>query len=242
MLIATLNHNLPELTDNLAKQLENNKLDYELLVIDNGSTEPLPKSTTHELKQNYFFGGGFNIVLDYFLSSKHKYFAVLNNDLIFHGHNVLDHIHETMETDNISLYSPTVINAGIGQCKWTPVHNWGSGKLRDVPFIDFQCPFIRRDLAESISHFPDDLYLGYGLDFFACILAQRNNFRVCVDDRVTFCHLENQTLKRDKLTTISKEQYYKNNMDNMINYFNNSEYKEDFYKLWESGQTYKYIK
>ncbi len=241
MLISTLNHNLPDLTDNLANQLSNSKSEYELLVIDNGSTEPLPKSTTHRLEQNCFFGGGFNIVLDYFLNSKHKYFAVLNNDLVFHGHNILEHILNTMEEEDIALYSPSVINAGIDQCKWTTVHNWGSNDLRKVPFIDFQCPFIRRDLAEKIQKFPEELFLGYGLDFFACSIANRNSLNIMVDDRVTFCHLENQTLKRDKLTTISKEQYYRDNMDNMVNYFNNSEFKEDFKQLWESGQTYKFI-
>jgi len=241
MLIATLNHNLPDLTDNLVNQLKNNNFNYELLVLDNGSTEPLPKSTTHKVDQNYFFGGGFNIVLDYFLQSDHKYFAVLNNDLIFHGHSILNHIHSTMESENIALYSPSVINASIDQCKWTTVHNWGSNGLRNVPFIDFQCPFIRRDLAETIQKFPEELMLGYGLDFFASILAQRNNLRICVDDRITFCHLENQTIKREKLTTISKEQYYRGNMENMVNYFTNSEFKPDFEQLWQDGQSYKFI-
>ena len=56
MLVATLNHNLPELTDNLVKQLERDpSFGYcELMVVDNGSTEPLAKSTTHRLDENIF--------------------------------------------------------------------------------------------------------------------------------------------------------------------------------------------
>ena len=88
MLIATLNHNLPDLTDNLVNQLKKDPLfeKCELMVVDNGSnTESLAKSTTHKLEENTFFGGGFNIVLDYFLSTNHEYLYFLNNDLIFHG-------------------------------------------------------------------------------------------------------------------------------------------------------------
>ena len=70
MLIATLNHNLPKLTDNLVNQLKRDPLftQCELMVVDNGSSEPLAKSTTHSLEQNIFFGGGFNTVLEYFLT------------------------------------------------------------------------------------------------------------------------------------------------------------------------------
>jgi hypothetical protein len=39
------------------------------MVVDNGSKEPLAKSTTHQLEENIFFGGGFNVVLDYFLTT-----------------------------------------------------------------------------------------------------------------------------------------------------------------------------
>ena len=69
MIIATLNHNLPELTDNLVNQLKRDPMfkDCELMVVDNGSKESLAKETTHSLESNVFFGGGFNVVLQYFL-------------------------------------------------------------------------------------------------------------------------------------------------------------------------------
>ena len=87
MLLATLNHNLPELTDNLVNQLKRDPYfkQCELMVIDNGSSEPLAKSTTHQLDTNIFFGGGINAAVDYFLSTDHDYLYFLNNDLIFHG-------------------------------------------------------------------------------------------------------------------------------------------------------------
>ena len=51
MLIATLNHNLPDLTDNLVNQLQQDAYfsKCELMVLDNGSVETLAQSTTHRL-------------------------------------------------------------------------------------------------------------------------------------------------------------------------------------------------
>ena len=242
MLIATLNHNLPDLTDNLVLQLERDPLfkECELMVVDNGSKIHVAKSTTHTLEENIFFGGGFNVILDYFLTTDHDYFCVLNNDLIFHGYKFLSTIHNTLKEDNIDLYSPSIVQGSINQCKWTPMLNWGTKGLREVPMIDFQIPFISRRLAEDIKQFPNELYLGYGLDFYASIICKRKGYKIVVDDSITVCHLENQTIKQDKLNTISKEKYYNDNITNLINYFSNSEYKDDFQDLWIKGENYKF--
>jgi GT2 family glycosyltransferase len=87
MLIVTLNHNLPNWTDSLVSQLKKDPMfsECELMVIDNGSSEPKAKSTTHELETNVFFGGGINAAVDYFLTTDHEYMYFLNNDLVFHG-------------------------------------------------------------------------------------------------------------------------------------------------------------
>ena len=107
MLIATLNHNLPQWTDNLVNQLKRDPLfsQCELMVVDNGSKESLAQSTTHQLEENIFFGGGFNVVLDYFLSTDHDYLYFLNNDLVFHGPSFLTtSLREAKESD-AAVYS-----------------------------------------------------------------------------------------------------------------------------------------
>ena len=54
---------------NLVNQLKRDPefKNCELLVLDNGSSETLASTTTHRLEENVYFGGGFNVVLDYFL-------------------------------------------------------------------------------------------------------------------------------------------------------------------------------
>lgn len=238
MLIATLNHNLPELTDNLVTQLNRDPLikDCELMVVDNGSKDSLAKSTTHRLEQNIFFGGGFNIVLDYFLSTNHDYLYFLNNDLIFHGPSFLTtSIKEAKESD-AGVYSPSIINASVRQCHWKQMWNWGIG-LRSVRWIDFQSPLIRRDVLEEIKKFPDELIFGWGLDFYTGCITEKNKIKTIVSDNHTICHLNSQTFEQNKID-IGISEFCRNAETNMNNYFKNSEYFNLYLELRSHGENY----
>ena len=157
MLLATLNYNQPELTDNLVKQLKRDITfnQHELMIVDNGSTQPLATTTTHQLPENLFFGGGLNVILDYFLNSNHDHFVLFNNDLIFHGPRLIENMLKEINENDIDLYSPSITNSGYGQCHWRQMWNWGTGTVRKVGFIDFMCPVFNRKIAEIIKHFPD---------------------------------------------------------------------------------------
>jgi GT2 family glycosyltransferase len=239
MLIATLNLNLPDLTDNLVDQLKRDPMfnSCELMVVDNGSKESLAKSTTHRLEENTFFGGGFNVVLDYFLNeTSHDYLYFLNNDLIFHGQSFLTtSLREAKESD-AAVYSPSVINASTEQCHWRQMWNWGKG-LREVKWVDFQCPLIRRDLLEEIVQFPNELIYGWGLDFYTGCVTEQRGYRTIVSDNNTICHLNSQTFKQDKIE-IGVSEFCRNAEGNMNNYFWNSELKDLYYNLRHYGETY----
>lgn len=238
MLIATLNHNLPELTDNLVAQLNRDPLikDCELMVVDNGSKDSLAKSTTHRLEQNIFFGGGFNVVLDYFLSTNHDYLYFLNNDLIFHGPSFLTtSIKEAKESD-AGVYSPSIINASVRQCHWKQMWNWGNN-LRSVKWIDFQCPLIRRDVLEKIKSFPEELIFGWGLDFYTGCITEQNKIKTIVSDNHTICHLNSQTFEQNKID-IGISEFCRNAETNMNSYFKNSEYFNLYLELRSYGENY----
>jgi GT2 family glycosyltransferase len=238
MLIATLNHNLPEWTDNLVNQLKRDSYfnKCELMVLDNGSQEPLAKSTTHRLDHNVFFGGGFNVVLEYFLQTDHDYLYFLNNDLIFHGPAFLTtSLREAKESD-AAVYSPTVINASIDQCHWKQMWNWGKG-LREVRWIDFQCPLIRRDLLEKVQQFPHELIYGWGLDFYAGCVSETLGLRTIVSDNNTITHMNSLTFKENKIN-MGVNEFCRNAEKNMFDYFNNSEMNSLYLDLRQYGQNY----
>ena len=239
MLIATLNLNLPDLTDNLVDQLKRDPMfnQCELMVVDNGSKEPLARSTTHQLEENIFFGGGFNVVLDYFLNqTDHEYLYFLNNDLIFHGPSFLTTSLNEAKQSDAAVYSPSIINASIDQCHWKQMWNWGKG-LRDVRWIDFQSPLIRRDLLQEIVQFPQELIYGWGLDFYAGCIAEQKGYKTVVSDNNTICHLNSQTFKQNKVD-IGVSEFCRNAETNMQNYFSNSEFNSLYLNLRTYGENY----
>lgn len=238
MLLATLNHNLPDLTDNLINQLKNDPLftECELMVVDNGSKEPHAKSTTHTLENNIFFGGGFNVVLDYFLSTNHDYLYFLNNDLIFHGFSFLSRSLNEAQQSNAGVYSPSIINAGMNQCHWKQMWNWGK-ELREVKWIDFQSPLIRRDVLENIKQYPQELIYGWGLDFYTGIITENNNIKTIVSDTNTICHLGSQTFKQNKID-IGVNEFCRQAEGNMNKFFINSKYQTQYFQLRHYGETY----
>ena len=238
MLIATLNHNLPQWTDNLVNQIKRDPLfdKCELMVIDNGSSEPLAQSTTHRLEQNIFFGGGLNAALEYFLTTNHDYLYFLNNDLVFHGPSFLTtSLREAKESD-AAVYSPTIINASVDQCFWKQMWNWGSG-LRKVKWIDFQCPLLRRDILEKINQFPDELIYGWGLDFYTGCVSEENNFNTVVSDNNTITHMNSLTFKENKIN-IGVNEFCRIAEGNMNEYFRKSESSSLYYDLRQYGKNY----
>lgn len=238
MLIATLNHNLPDLTDNLVEQLKRDPFfeSCELMVVDNGSSETLARYTTHRLDQNIFFGGGFNVVLNYFLTTNHDYLYFLNNDLIFHGPRFLSTSIEEAKRSNAAVYSPSVINASVEQCHWKQMWNWGEG-LREVKWVDFQCPLLRRDILEEIVAFPQELIYGWGLDFYAGCIGDHIGVKTVVSDTNTICHLNSQTFKQNKIN-IGVSEFCRNAEMNMYQYFSKSEYFGLYSELRNYGETY----
>jgi hypothetical protein len=238
MIIATLNHNLPDLTDNLVSQLQRDPLfsQCELMVIDNGSNGDLAKSTTHRLEENIFFGGGINAAIDYFLSTDHDYLYFLNNDLIFHGPSFLTTSLKEAKESNASVYSPTVINASMDQCHWKQMWNWGKG-LREVKWIDLQCPLLRRDILEILKQYPEELIYGWGTDLYTGCIAEKNNLKVVVSDDNTICHLNSQTFKQNKVN-IEINEFCRRAEENMFNYFRNSEMNSLYWELRKYGENY----
>lgn len=197
ILVATINVNQPTLTNNLVEQVtKDKKVDFELMVLENGATER-SKYSTHSSEKNYFFGGALNLIFDYYLNStSHEWLMILNNDLIIHGENYLSTMTAEAQDNDMSVLSPVVINASIEQCHWKQMHNWMTGGTRKVDWVDFQAPLLRRDICEIIKEYPMELIYGWGNDFLTGIVAKENNLNVGVTDKVCIAHLNSQTMNK----------------------------------------------
>lgn len=239
MLLTTLNYNQPQLTDNLVAQLKRDSTftEHELMVVDNGSTRELAKTTTHQLESNLFFGGGLNVILDYFLSTDHEYFVLFNNDLIFHGPRLIQNILREIEEHKLDLYSPSITNSGTEQCHWKQMWNWGTNSVREVEFIDFMCPVFSRRLAQTIKQYPTELFLGWGPDFYTGILCNEQGFKTGVSDNITLTHLVSQTFKTGAID-IKESDFCQQADRNMHEYFQTSGKMYEFMTLRQKYSTY----
>lgn len=236
----TLNYNQPELTDNIYNELtaEQKECIIDIEILDNGSSKNKAASTTLPLSDNLFFGGGVNVLLKKFLESDNEYFAIINNDIIFYGKHFFDNAIQEMIDNDVALYSPSVINSTIKKCSWPQMWNWYTKSVRNVDFIDWMFPIMRRDLAELIVQFPEDLHLGWGLDFYSGIIAKENGLKVGVSDNLTVSHLVSNTFRSGNID-ITENKFSIDAGNNMNKYFLNSKYKSDFLLMHQKNLEYK---
>lgn len=241
-LAVILNHNTPSLTDSLYDQLKPYEgEEYDLVVIDNGSSdEGKSKYTTYRCDINVYFGGGLNLAMQLILENKeYDSLLFLNSDLIIHGYRFVKQLRKVMFEQDYKIVSPSVIQPEKNQCFWTNIHNWNSDKVRDVEWVDFQCPLIHRDLIQEIYQFDNELIFGWGNDVYSGLVCKDNNWKVGVVDWCTVIHLNNQTVKLNQEDLVIKNYNHYAHV-NMYSYFNKVGRMEEFLLFRENAKNYKY--
>jgi hypothetical protein len=194
-----LHYNTVSLTDALYEMLKPYECnDYELIVLDNGSDKgKSSKYTELSSPTNTGFGGGLDMGMEYFLSEdKYDSFMFLNSDLIVHGYNFIKELRRVLFSEpDLAVVSPCVIQPIPQQGFWKQMHNWGHIEVRYVPFVDYQCPLIKREFVEKVKSF--ESHYGWVQDLMTGIICEDNNWKIGVVDWVTVIHLGNMTVKEN---------------------------------------------
>ena len=238
-----LNHNLPDYTDMLYESLKPyERTDYDLFVIDNGSSkEGKSKHTSLELEENVYFGGGFNAAMQYTLENKeYDSMMFLNNDLTVHPYNFVKALREEMLL-GYDIVSPSFYNVEAKQqCFWKTMHSYCDGSIREVPFIDFQCPLISRRLLEEIKEIHQSLIMGWGIDFMFALTAKDKRWKLGVVDRCCVLHHNSLTVKLG-VAGINIQQYCQRAEGGQYEYFYNIiKRQEDYIKLRKIAENYSF--
>ena len=196
-LVAILHYNTTQYTDALYEMLKPyEREDYDLVVIDNGSVEgKTSKYTTYRSEENVFYGGGLDMAMQLFIEKKeYDSMVLLNSDLIIHGYNFIKTMRELLfDRNDVMLVSPCVIQPTPQQCFWKQMHCWNANKLRIVPFVDFQCALMKRELVEKIGAFGSRY--GWVQDLMTGIICEDNNWKIVVCDWLPIVHIGNGTVK-----------------------------------------------
>jgi len=194
-----LNHNLPELTDNLYESLVNFQGDdYDLVVMDNGSDGNMrSKYTSIQLEKNIFWGGALNIAFQHILDRpQYDSLLFLNNDLEVNGEIFVRALRHELFKNDFAIVSPCI--AGKPN-PWKQMLNWGCKRTRIVKWIDNQAPLIHRKLIEAIGQFDESLYYGWGQELVCYDVCEDRGWKIGVCDRITMLHFAKQTILQDKL-------------------------------------------
>lgn len=239
-LVAILHYNTTYYTDTLyelLKPYENE--DYDLIVIDNGSDQgKSSKYSTFVLEENIYFGGGLDVTMNYFIENEqYDSMMLLNSDLIVHGHNFVKSLRKELFSDeDLVLVSGCVLQPEKSQCHWKMIHNWGHNQLRYVPWVDYQCPLIKRKLAEEIKGFGSRF--GWVQDVMTGIVCEDNKWKIAVCDWLPVIHFGNGTVKDNQDKPIIS-QYNQLAEQEMFSYFKDRGLWERFIDLRQKAENYK---
>lgn len=241
-LAVILHYNTPDMTDRLYEQLKPYEGDeYDLFVLDNGSPEGgSSKYTTYRCDQNVYFGGGLNLTMELMLgNTEYDSLLFLNSDLIVHGYRFVKTLRREMFEGEYKILSPSIIQPERNQCFWPTMHNWNASVVRDVPWVDFQCPLIHRDVIEEIKQFDNDLLFGWGNDIYSGLICNERGWKQGVVDYCSVVHLSNATVQKNQDNPIIKN-YNVYAERGMVTFFSKIGKMNDLIDLRNQAQNYRY--
>jgi len=242
-LAVILHYNTPQYTDVLYELLESEQKEaaYDLVVIDNNSDSGKEsKYTTYKLDENVFFGGGLNASMDLMMQNEdYSSLLFLNSDLIV-GKKFVGGLKASSFSHDVS--SPCIIQPEKEQNHWKQMLPWGSNEIRDVQWVDLQCPLISRKFVKYLwenrtsDNYIDPLLLrGWGIEIYFGILAKKGKMQTGVCDNVPAVHLGSMTMKALGNTS----EYCHLAEHDMYEFFNKNELIMEFIEMRKWSENYK---
>jgi len=239
-LVAILHYNSFNFTDTLYEMLKPYEgEDYDLIVIDNGSDEgKTSKYSTFRIEENVYYGGGLDVTMNYFIENKqYDSMILLNSDLIIHGYNFIKSLRqELFSDDSLMLASGCVLQPEQSQCHWKMIHNWGHKTIRHVPWVDYQCSLLKRELVETIKGFGSKF--GWVQDVMTGIVCEDNGWKIGVCDWLPVIHFGNGSVKANSDKPIIS-QYNQLAEQEMVQYFRDKGLWDRFINLRQQAEQYK---
>lgn len=203
-LVIILNHNLPEITDDLFLELEKHKGDsYDLVVMDNGSREEFVSThTSIRYEENLFWGGALNKAFALLLQNdNYDSLLFLNNDIEVNGEIFVKSLRKELFDNKYAIVSPCISGKAL---PWKQMQNWASKSIREVKWIDNQAPLFHRKLVEAIGQFDESLYHGWGQELICFDICQKNQWEIGVCDFISIVHFKKQTFEQGRLFSLEK--------------------------------------
>lgn len=200
------NHNdTLECIDSIKK---NCSLDYELIVVDNDSSEESKKILVENKDQytlilnphNNGFAAGNNVGIKYAIEKNYKYILLLNNDTLISKNSIeimLNSLKNDKQVGAVScriLYYPekSKIWYDGGQINWDkylPKHINMGKKVQDCKDTNFEvntefisgcCMFVKSEVFKNVGYLPEEYFMYFeDMDFCIQIIEKNYKLKVC---------------------------------------------------------------
>lgn len=181
--------------------------DYQVLVVDNGSTGADVKALRERFRnyihiiendKNYGFAEGNNIGMRYALTNYNPdYLLLLNNDVSVDPDFLTELVKAAEKNPKIGLLGPVIYDyyrqsvvrgqgSGLRINWWTGTHVAIRSKLggqevdgiREADFVEGSCMLVRRNVIDKVGIL-DTAYFAYWEEADWCVRIKRAGYRVC---------------------------------------------------------------
>jgi GT2 family glycosyltransferase len=200
--IVLIYHRTPELVQmarNCITSIKNSSQDYELIIVDNGSTERYAWEnecdTYIRFNQNKGISAGWNAGLK---ASRGKYKVVLGDDTILHK-GYLEALQEAMDMPDCGVANVHVQHLPHGE-----------GVIENYKWFSGACFMLKQKTLERVGYFDEGIFPCNHEDWDYWVRTYQAGLKLYVNFTFTVQHLEGQTLHAPDLAVRNDEtrQYF----------------------------------
>jgi GT2 family glycosyltransferase len=127
------------------------------------------------------FTDSFNLALEAFMQSKFSHVMICNNDIDL-DYNRLIQLDDLVKGRK-GIFSPVVNSPHNAVMSKT-----GDDQMRQVPWVEFVCPIIHRDVIEVIGLLDNKMPRGWGVELDYCYRAKQAGFNTYLIQDVSVHH------------------------------------------------------
>jgi GT2 family glycosyltransferase len=127
------------------------------------------------------FTQSFNLGLEAFMDSLFTHVMICNNDIDL----TYEQLHqlEDLIKGKKGIFSPVVNSPHAGV-----MHKQGDAVQRKVPWVEFVCPIIHRDVIEAIGLLDEGMPRGWGIELDYCYRARKAGFNTYLVQDIAIHH------------------------------------------------------
>jgi GT2 family glycosyltransferase len=127
------------------------------------------------------FTDSFNLGLGAFMQSKFSHVMICNNDID------LDY-DRLIQLENAVRRKKGIFSPVVNSPHNAVMSKVGKDQMRQVPWVEFVCPIIHKDVVKAIGLLDTGMPRGWGVELDYCYRAQKNGYKTRLCQQVNIHH------------------------------------------------------